>query len=96
MMICPEGYVKELEDAPYPELIRERNRLIRYIREFEKKEKAGDRSDPGWGICPSPEVRYQMNLEYLAALCRLMQERYNREFVGGDRTLKDCFGGKEG
>ena len=87
-MISPSGYVKELEDQSYPALIRERDRLIRYIRKFEKNEAAGDRSDPAWGFCPQPEVQYQMNLEYLAALCSLMHQKYNEKYVWGSRTLQ--------
>ena len=89
MMIAPDVFVKQFEDVPYLDLIRERDRLIGEVRRFEVKEMAGDRSDPAWGVCPMPDVRYQMNLEYLAGLCRLMQERYNEEYVGEDRTLKD-------
>ncbi len=88
MMISPETYTAELEDKPYPDLIRERDRMIQYLHDFEKKETAGDRSDPEWGCSPSPEVRYQMYLEYLSALCDRMQERYNEEYVWGKRTLR--------
>ena len=88
MMISTDVFVKQYEDEPYPDLIRERDRLIRDIRVFEEAEMAGDRSDPAWGVCPMPDVRYQMNLEYLAGLCKLMQERYNQEYVGEERTLK--------
>ena len=88
MMISPDVFVKQFEDVPFLDLIRERDRLITEIRRFEVREMAGDRSDPAWGVCPMPDVRYQMNLEYLAGLCRLMQERYNREYVRGERTLK--------
>ena len=88
MMISPGVYVKQLKEASYLELIRERDQLIESIREFEKAELAGDRSDPAWGICPSPAVQYQCNLEYLAELCSFMQEKYNGEYVWGNRTLK--------
>ena len=37
---------------------------------------------------PSPDVRYQMHLEYLAELCKLMSRRYNEEYVDGCRTLQ--------
>ena len=29
-----------------------------------------------------------MDLEYLAALCRFMQEKYYQEYIWGDRMLK--------
>ena len=63
MMISPSGYVEMLKDKTYPELIRERERLTEWIRKFEKDELAGDRSDPAWRMCPSPDVQYQMYLE---------------------------------
>ena len=88
MMICPEYYAKQWGNTSYPELIRERDDLIGYLREFEEKETAGDRSDLEWRYSPSPDVRYQMQLEYLAELCRLMKEKYNEEYVWGKRTLK--------
>lgn len=88
MMISPEVFVGGLRKKSYPELIKARDRLIRDLRRFEKAEMAGDRSDPDWQYCPSPEVRYQVYFEYLAALCELMSERYNKEYVGGERTLK--------
>ena len=88
MMISPEGYIAQLKDSSYTELIKERDELIESIRKFEKAEMAFDRSDPAWGMCPSPDVQYQCNLEYLAELCSSMQEKYNHEYVWEDRTLK--------
>jgi len=90
MMISPDAYITDrLENAPYPELIREREKLIRLIRNYEKKEAAGDRSDPAWKRMPTPEVQYQLHLQYLGALCNLMRERYNSEYVWESRTLRD-------
>ncbi len=88
MMISPGMYAEQLKETPYTELIREKDQLVESIRKFEKAELAGDRSDPDWKYCPSPDVQYQMHLEYLSELCRLMQERYNEEYVWGGRTLK--------
>ena len=88
MMISPEVYVEQLKDASYLELIREREQLIEGIRKFEKNELAGDRSDPEWRYCPSPDVQYQMHLEYLSGLCSFMQEKYNSEYVWGNQILK--------
>ena len=89
MMISPMSYLEEHKDDSYPDLIRERDRLIDYIREYEKKVMDGDRSDPGWKYCPSPDVQYQMHLEYLSGLCGYMKEKYNEEYVWGGRTLKE-------
>ena len=83
-MVSPEWFVEQLKNEPYEKLIEERNELIREIQIFEEKETIGDRSGGEWMIHPMPDVIYQCNLEYLAGLCKLMQERYNKEFVNGD------------
>ncbi len=88
MMISPGNYAETLKDKSYLDLIRERDRLIRFMRKYEENEKAGDRNGPAWSICPGPDVVYQMYFEYLAALCNLMHRKYNEEYVWGDRTLK--------
>lgn len=88
MMISPKSYAEKLEEASYLDLISERDNLIRYIRKYEKAEKAGDRSDSAWDVHPQPDVRYQMYLDYLAAICGVMREKYNQEYVWGNRTLK--------
>ena len=89
MMVSPEFYIEQLKEAEYQDLIRERDDLIQAIKQFEKLEMAGDRSGPGWEIKPSPEVQYQMHLEYLGALCVLMHEKYNEEYVWGERSLQE-------
>ena len=89
MMIFPDYFAEERKGLSYPELIRERDELISYLQDFEKKEMAGDRSDPEWHCCPSPDVRYQVYLEYLSRLCVLMSEKHNKDYVWGDRTLHD-------
>ena len=90
MMISPVTFVEELKDADYNNLIKERDQLIEYILEFEKKEKAGDRSGDEWNINPMPDVVYQLYLEYLAELCKMMKEIYCEEYVWGDKSLSDC------
>ena len=89
MMISPEIYVEDLKDKSYKQLIEERDELIRKIQEYERKELIGDRSGKEWGICPSPDVVYQFDLESLSELCQYMQELYNEEYVHGDKTLAD-------
>ena len=88
MMISPTSYVEMLKGKSYPDLIRERDRLIRYMWKYEQDEKAGDRSDPEWGMCPQPVVKYQVYFDYLAAICDLMHRKYNEEYVCGKRTLE--------
>lgn len=89
MMISSEMYAEQFKDATYKEMIKERDGLIRYNRKFEKLEKAGDRSGEEWMIHPQPDVRYQMYMEYLAALLLIMKDKYNEEYVWGDKKLSD-------
>ena len=89
MMMSLKSYADQFTDASYTELIKERDCLIRYIRKFEKSEKANDRYGEEWMIHPSPEVRYQVYLEYLSELCSFMHKKYNEEYVHGEKKLSD-------
>lgn len=89
MMNSPEGYIAVFENAGYLELIKERDRLIKSIKSFEKDEMVGNRSSFGWYLNPSPDVRYQYNLAYLAHLCDFMREKYRVEYVWGERKLSE-------
>ena len=88
MMISPEMYAEQFKDASYQEMIKERDSLIRYIRKYEKLEKAGDRSGEDWMIHPQPDVRYQMYMDYLAALLLIMRNKYNEEYVWGSYQIQ--------
>lgn len=87
MMIGPKSFIEQYKDKSYEELIDARDNLIREIQHFEKLEKEGDHSGEEWMIHPQPDVRYQVNLEYLSALCSYMSEKYNEECVWGDKKL---------
>ncbi len=91
MMLSPTAYIKEFENADYPSLIAERDQLIVYLQNFEKNEISGDRFGQEWEIMPRPNVKYQVYLEYLAELCKLMQDKYNADYVHGDRKLSEDF-----
>lgn len=84
MMISPNGFVEELKDKPYKELLKERDKLIRQIRAFEKDKVP----ESEYSICPSSEVVYQMNLQYLGELCNLIAEKYNKEYVWKDWNIE--------
>lgn len=77
MMISPEVFIKEYEEKSYKELLAVRDGLLESIKAFE--ERGADAKESG--ICPSPEVVYQCNLEYLGKLCELISQKYNEEFV---------------
>ena len=77
MMISPEMFVELHKDKKYKELLPVRDELIQAIREFEE-----EAYDPEKALInPSPDVVYQMNLEYLGKLCKLISEKYNKEYV---------------
>ena len=80
MMNSPQGDVEYCKQYSYEELIQEREELLDDIRDLEKKLFSGDKKDD-YIVSPSPEVRYQVKLEYLAALSEYMQQRYNEEYV---------------
>ena len=91
MMISPISYIEELKDNSFEQLIAERDSLIQEINELEKIafKKGEDRTDPAWQFRPGPDVRYQMNLGYLAELCNFIEEKYNREIVHGEELEED-------
>ena len=86
MMISPQGYIDEVKDYPYDKLIKERNKLVNSIKRFEKSYFTGDKSGYEWHYCPSPDVVYQCELEYLSELCTFMQERFNEEYIWGEES----------
>jgi hypothetical protein len=85
MMLSPEVFIVEYIDKSYSELISVRDELIVEIRNFEEHKN----DIQGGIICPSPKVVYQCNLEYLAKLCELISEKYNKEYVLGDKDKED-------
>ena len=75
-MIDPGTFIEmECKGRSYKELVEIRDELLREIRAFEE-----DRIPPRERlILPSPETRYQVNLEYLGELCKLIAETYREE-----------------
>lgn len=85
MMISPDAYITMHKEDSFEELIKERKRLQREITSLEKTLFGENQYDiEGWNIAPSPDVRYQMDLEYLASLCRFLSEKYNKKIVWAD------------
>ena len=84
MMISPEMYVEEHNNDSFEKLIEERDELIQIIKELETIVFDESKDDPAWQFRPGPDVRYQMNLEYLSALCKYIKDKYNKEIVWGE------------
>ena len=80
MMISPEGYINDLKDKKYKELLVERDRMLKDIKNFEKED---SEAEIGIEIIrhPSPDLVYHMNLLYLSKLSELLSEKYNKEFI---------------
>ena len=72
MMIDPKTYSQSIRNESLSELKKERNRLIKEIREYDD---AID-DDNILMICnPDPETIYLNNHLYLAEVCKLISER---------------------
>lgn len=74
MMIHPKTFRDSLEDAPLDKIIKERDKIIREIRRYEK----GKIPEEDYCMSPSPETVYMMNNLYLAESCYLINEK-NKE-----------------
>lgn len=71
MMIHPQTFRESLENLPLDKIIKERDKIIREIRRYEK----GKIPEEDYMIEPSPEVIYRMNNAYLVELCYLIIEK---------------------
>lgn len=71
-MIDPSTLREAYKHATIKEIIKERDRLIREIRRYEK----GKIPEEDYCMCPSPETVYMMNNLYLAELCNLIYENH--------------------
>ncbi len=91
MMISPEAYAEELKTDDLQNLIEERNELLDYIHNFEKncidfQKRELIFSGDGWNIHPSPDVLYQVYLEYLAKVSVAISNKFNQEFESNDMS----------
>ena len=84
MMVSPQSYVDEFRHESFDKLIAERERLYKELKEIEKDVFDSERKSDAWRINPSPDVLYQMQLEYMAALCQFIAEKYQTEVVWGE------------
>ena len=72
MMIDPKTYSESIRNESLSELKKERNRLIKEIREYEN---AMDDDNIVMISNPDPETIYLNNHLYLAEVCKLIGER---------------------
>ena len=71
MMIHPKSFREAFEDATLDEIIKERDKLIREIRRYEK----GKLSLEELSRRLSPDTVYYCNNLYLAELCYLINKK---------------------
>ena len=84
-MISPETYAEELKTDNLQNLIKERDELLEFIQNFEKncidfQKRELIFSGDDWNIHPSPDVMYQVYLEYLAKVSVAISNKFNQEF----------------
>lgn len=72
MMISPMVYNELHKDDTLEDLIKERNYLIKALKEFEKNKEELMKDAI---IKPTPDMIYKMNLEYLSHLCFLIEQK---------------------
>ena len=88
-MVSPGYYIQEAtKDKSYAELIEMRSEYIRAFEDFERKYLFNTEIVEKPMIHPSPEVIYQVNMDYLIELLKVMQEKYYL-----DHLETDCEGG---
>ena len=84
MMISPNMYGELHKDDSFEQLIAERKELIATLEQLEPIAYDKEHRSDEWKIMPAPDVRYQIALEYLSKVCKLIREKYNREIVWGE------------
>lgn len=88
MMVSPNSFLSDYENATYFELLKLKNDLIQRISDFEKDY---DMKNLEWGIEPSPDVHYQWNLEVLGKLAPMLQKAFNKEYEWGEKNISDYY-----
>lgn len=76
MMISPDSYIDEFKSKNYKELIKEKDKLLKEISDFENNKIPAIE----YNMNPSPDVIYQCNLLYLSKLCELIADKFNKEY----------------
>ena len=83
MMISPNAFANEHQGDSYEELLKLREELLIQIRDYEESDKS---SLANIGSFPTPEVKYMMNLQYVARLCNMIAKKYNSTFAMGEEN----------
>lgn len=81
MMVSPNSFANEHQNDTYEELVQLRAELMEQILEYEKED---SKNKGNWTSFPTPDVKYMMNLQYLARVCNFIAKKYNEDFVMGE------------
>ena len=76
MLMDPEKSIELIKEMKYAELVHLRDEVIKYIQVFESKPYVPRKTT----MFPTPDVAYQVRLQFLAKLCVLICEKFNEEF----------------
>lgn len=76
MMISPESYMESIKDFDFEQLVKERNKLIKELRRFEKK---NDTENMLMMVHPSPKVVYYWTNEYLIKVTELINIKFREK-----------------
>lgn len=80
MMIDPISYAAQYKKYTYAELISVRDELQRDLVSMEQEIQRRKREQElVFDMRPSLETRYSVSLDYMAALCNLMAEKFREE-----------------
>ena len=88
MMVSPETFAADLDGKSCQELRAINDDLVARVSEFERNRMPF--ADEGLclpgevSVKPGPDVAYQMNLEYLAEVCKRLAEQFRREYEQWD------------
>lgn len=75
MMLTPKDYRKELEESSLKRVLRERDRIIEFMHDFEANKIPKKYFEHG----PDPETVYFTHLEYLKEICDLIKVKMNEK-----------------
>lgn len=88
MMISPDYFLDEYENAGYFELLKLKNELVQEIAEFESD---CEMKDEGVKVSPGPDVQYQWNLDVLGKVAGMLKEAFNREYEMREKSIEDFY-----
>lgn len=88
MMLAPQQYAEQFENASYQELLKIKNDLVKSISDFEHDY---DMKLEEWMERPNAEVHYQWNLEVLGLIASMLHEAFNKEYEQGEKNMEDYY-----